>query len=141
MPDLQVLVNTTDCYSWAECAPWWEKWKHLLPDWIYTVEFTVDPHGEYCMEARVSWENGDLVLALGKQWAYTEPQSREKIFLHELLHCYNVPVAAAGKQALLDCKVSEELYNSNDRAITRALELCNTALVELIWRADKERAC
>lgn len=131
-----VLVNTVDRHAWSECEVWWEKWKHLLPAWIYRVEFTVDPHGEYCMEARVSYQNGDLVLARGKQWLYTEVEAREKVFVHELLHCYNVPISAAGKGALIDAKVSDELYNSGDRAITQSLELCNSALVELVMRLD-----
>lgn len=81
------------------------------------------------------------MLARGKQWSHTEVEAREKIFVHELLHCYNVPISAAGKYALLDCKVSEELYNSNGRAITKALELCNTALTELVWKLSEGRAC
>ena len=116
-------------------------WQHVIPAWAQSLHIWSDPALESVCQITVNEPYRALTLALGPHWI-TESANHSKIILHELLHCYNVPLSSVALEAIefISGGTTEPVVKIAEKMIRDALERCNNDLVGLIFEMEHARS-
>ena len=104
-------------------------WVHLVPGWCRTIDVRFESEdGEDCASVRVNFEARWAVISIHPQWLEEDPEDRERILVHEIVHIHIHPMRSAFHDSI------ESLDKPlKDFAWTRFKEAWEGATEDLAW--------
>ena len=96
--------------------------KWLLPLWVQTASFDYIADGPYYLEIVVHKDYREIYINVAKDWVDLADDRRRGMMIHELIHCFTVPLKTAVCEALEDLDVDEKIEKLIYRNINKAME-------------------
>lgn len=109
--------------------PLLEKGSNLLPPWVIELYYSYDHNMEYIATANSEKEYLRHGICFGSYAIYSD--TLEDDVIHEIMHAYTTPIAAAARDALNDMDLPDCAKNAINKNITQWIEMSTEALKEI----------
>lgn len=110
----------------------------LLPDWCFKVVLGYEPDAGYTVQAVVHKQYRTLYLDISTRWLDESFDTRRLVMIHEIVHCFNVPLKAVLGELIEDLELDEKVVNIVHRQMNHVMEAITQDFAIVIDRKMKE---